>query len=103
MELLNYPVVRGRRRNFIIFGRVNYDYLKIYIYSNPSCRWFLEFARGNRWGYFPSVSGGWIITEEPFMESLSGVFDFLKLRVSWGKMVITIPSFNIFQPFLTKM
>jgi TonB-linked SusC/RagA family outer membrane protein len=68
------------------FGRVNYDYLKKYIFTLIlRADGSSNFARGNRWGYFPSVAGGWIITEEPFMESLNGVVDFLKLRVSWGQ------------------
>ena len=43
-----------------------------------------KFAKGNRWGYFPSVSAGWTISEEKFMESVKSWFDFLKIRVSWG-------------------
>ncbi len=44
-----------------------------------------KFAKGHRWGYFPSVSAGWTISEESFMKPLSSWFDFLKLRVSWGQ------------------
>lgn len=44
-----------------------------------------KFAKGNRWGYFPSVSAGWTISEEKFMESVKSWFDFLKIRVSWGQ------------------
>jgi TonB-linked SusC/RagA family outer membrane protein len=43
-----------------------------------------NFARGNRWGYFPSVSAGWVMTEEGFLQDNDFV-DFLKLRVSWGQ------------------
>ena len=42
------------------------------------------FARGHRWGIFPSVSAGWIMTNEPWMEGVKGL-DFLKLRASWGQ------------------
>ena len=38
-----------------------------------------------RWGYFPTVSGAWIVSEEPFFEKLSHVINFLKVRASWGK------------------
>lgn len=38
-----------------------------------------------RWGYFPSVSGAWVISEEPFFESLNNTVDYLKLRGSWGQ------------------
>lgn len=44
-----------------------------------------KFAPGKRWGYFPSVSAGWTISEEDFMKSTKSWMDFLKLRVSWGQ------------------
>ena len=44
-----------------------------------------KFAKGHRWGYFPSVSAGWTITEEKFMKSTASWLDFLKLRLSWGQ------------------
>mgnify|MGYP002516049303 FL=1 len=45
------------------------------------------FARGYRWGYFPSFSAGWVITNEDFFKGLGldGVLDFFKLRASWGQ------------------
>ena len=44
-----------------------------------------KFAKGHRWGYFPSISAGWTITEEKFMKSTASWLDFLKLRLSWGQ------------------
>ena len=44
-----------------------------------------KFAKGHRWGYFPSVSVGWTLTEEDFMKSAASWLDFLKLRLSWGQ------------------
>ena len=44
-----------------------------------------NFARGNRWGYFPSFSAGWVITNEKFMEGTRSWMDFLKIRASWGQ------------------
>lgn len=38
-----------------------------------------------RWGYFPSVSGAWVVSEEPFFEDLNNTVDYLKLRGSWGQ------------------
>jgi hypothetical protein len=38
-----------------------------------------------KWGYFPSIGAGWVISEENFMAD-AGVIDFLKLRASWGKL-----------------
>lgn len=43
-----------------------------------------RFAPGHRWGYFPSVSAGWRISEEPFFKPAKKVFDDVKLRVGWG-------------------
>ena len=44
-----------------------------------------KFAPGKRWGYFPSVSAGWTISEEDFMKSTKSWMDFFKVRVSWGQ------------------
>ena len=38
-----------------------------------------------RWGYFPSVSAGWTISEEPFFQGMKNVMNFAKLRASWGQ------------------
>lgn len=67
------------------FGRVNYDYKGKYLFE-ASGRYdgSSRFAEGQRWGFFPSVSGGWRISEEPFFAPLKGTFDNLKLRASYG-------------------
>lgn len=44
-----------------------------------------RFAKGHRFGTFPSVSAGWNISSEDFMESSKGWLDFLKIRASWGR------------------
>ena len=67
------------------FGRANYNFSDKYLvefnfrYDGSS-----RFARGNRWGFFPSVSAGWRLDRESFMRNL-GVISNLKLRGSWGK------------------
>ncbi|MGC3977538.1 MAG: TonB-dependent receptor [Paludibacteraceae bacterium] len=68
------------------FGRVNYNYQEKYLASLVlRSDGSSVFARGNRWGYFPSVSGGWVISNEDFWkEKIKGV-DFLKLRLSYGQ------------------
>jgi hypothetical protein len=43
-----------------------------------------KFAGNNRWGYFPSVGLGWVVSEEDFMKDQK-IFDNLKFRASWGK------------------
>ena len=68
------------------FGRANWNYDEKYmltaiIRADGSS----NFARGKRWGYFPSVSAGWVITNEKFMESTASWLDFLKIRASWGQ------------------
>ena len=68
------------------FGRLNYDYQEKYmatfiIRSDGSS----NFARGNRWGYFPSASAGWLVSNEDFMEDARDFVDFFKLRGSWGR------------------
>ncbi|MCR5312833.1 MAG: TonB-dependent receptor [Bacteroidaceae bacterium] len=44
-----------------------------------------RFADGHKWGTFPSVSGGWTISNEDFMDNTEDWLDFLKLRLSWGQ------------------
>ena len=67
------------------FGRINYDYQEKYLLSVILRRdGSSNFASGKRWGTFPSVSAGWVITNEPWAQGLSGL-DFLKIRGSWGQ------------------
>lgn len=78
------PWGMGRLASF--FGRVSYDYKNKYMLtavlrSDGSS----NFMRGHRWGYFPSVSAGWVMTEEPWMEGARNWMDFLKIRASWGQ------------------
>lgn len=68
------------------FGRVNYNYNETYLLSLVlRADGSSNFARGHRWGYFPSVSAGWVITNESFMEPTSDWLNFFKLRASWGQ------------------
>ena len=68
------------------FGRIGYNYKEKYM-LNATLRadGSSKFAAGNRWGYFPSVSGGWVMTNEEFLKSSENWMDFLKLRASWGQ------------------
>lgn len=69
------------------FGRINYDYKgKYLVEANARYDGSSRFARGNRWGFFPSFSAGWRLTEEPFAQPLKKVFNDIKLRGSWGKL-----------------
>lgn len=74
----------GRIASF--FGRINYNYDERYLLtaivrhdgSN-------NFARGHRWHTYPSVSAGWVLTNEKFMDKVTNVMNFFKLRASWGQ------------------
>lgn len=67
------------------FGRINYDYKGRYLLeANGRYDGSSRFASDNRWGFFPSVSAGWNIAREAFMENTSHIISSLKLRGSWG-------------------
>lgn len=66
------------------FARLSYDYKDKYLFS---ANWRMDgssrFGKDNRWGHFPSVSAGWIITKESFFPE-NQVADFIKIRGSYG-------------------
>lgn len=69
------------------FARVNYDYLGKYLFeANVRADASSRFAKGNRWGYFPSFSGAWRISEESFMSNTKSWLSNLKIRASWGQL-----------------
>lgn len=73
-------------RGMSYFGRLNYNYNETYMFSAIfRADGSSVFAPGHRWGYFPSFSAGWVISNEKFMEDLQGTVDFLKLRAGWGQ------------------
>lgn len=69
-------------------GRVTYDYAgKYYVEASGRRDASWKFAPGKRWGFFPSVSAGWRLSEEPFFKALNaGVISDLKLRASYGRL-----------------
>ncbi len=70
---------------FSWFGRANWDYESRYLLSATfRADGSSKFAAGNRWGYFPSISGAWRISGEPFMEGTKSWITDLKLRASYG-------------------
>ncbi|MCO4294242.1 TonB-dependent receptor [Solitalea sp. MAHUQ-68] len=66
------------------FGRINYAYKDTYL-LNASLRadGSSKYPSDNRWGYFPSIGVGWVISHEDFMKDVTWVND-LKFRGSWG-------------------
>lgn len=82
-QLTGEPIGESKLASF--FGRINYNYKEKYLFtatlrSDGSS----NFARGHRWGIFPSVSAGWVITNEKFIPN-NNWLDFFKLRGSWGQ------------------
>src|SRR5690606_623378 len=75
----------GRREfGFSYFGRVAYNYDSRYLlYATFRADGTNKYQE--RWGYFPTIGAGWVVSDESFMEN-NGIFDFLKLRGSWGKL-----------------
>ena len=68
------------------FFRANYNYKDTYLLTAT----FREdgssnFAKGHRWGFFPSASAGWIITNEPWMSWATDAMNYFKVRASWGR------------------
>lgn len=67
------------------FGRLDYSYGGKYFLTGSIRRdGSSRFGRGNQWGTFPSVSAGWLISDEPFFDSK--VFTNVKVRASWGQL-----------------
>jgi TonB-linked SusC/RagA family outer membrane protein len=80
------PVNQYRRASY--FGRVSYNFKEKYLFNGTLRRdGSSKFARGQRWGVFPSFSAGWVLSNEGFLEDsgVSGWLNFLKLRASWGQ------------------
>lgn len=99
MELTSYPYLDLGNANYLssggnaienayrsYFGRLMYNYKsKYFLQGNIRYDASSRFYEDYRWGAFPSFSGGWVITEEPFMGNLPAL-SFLKLRGSWGRL-----------------
>lgn len=74
----------SRYRSLSYFTRLNYNFADKYMLM------FTFRADGSskyneKWGYFPSIGAAWVVSQEPFMKN-QHVFDFVKLRASWGKL-----------------
>lgn len=72
-------------RNQGIAGRVTYDYDSRYFFEfNAGYNGSENFSPGRRFGFFPAVAGGWLVSEEKFWGRAKNVIDMLKLKASWG-------------------
>ena len=71
---------------FSLFGSTSYVYDNKYmVTANLRADASSRFSEKNRWGYFPSVSAGWKISDEDFLNDIDWLSN-LKLRASWGKL-----------------
>ena len=74
----------SRQYGLSYFGRIAYSYSDKYLlYATMRADGSSKYQQ--KWGYFPTVGAGWVISEEPFLKD-NKVIDFLKLRLSWGQL-----------------
>ena len=86
MSVGGQPEVRA---NMSYYGRLGWSYANRYfLQANFRADAYdsSKLDKNHRWGYFPSVSAGWTVSNEPFMQGVKQALDlsFLKLRASWG-------------------
>ncbi|MFG6685777.1 SusC/RagA family TonB-linked outer membrane protein [Mariniflexile sp. HNIBRBA6329] len=76
---------KSENKRMSYFGRLNYNFNEKYL-INATFRadGSSNFHPDNQWGYFPSISAGWIMSKEDFLSD-SNTFNFLKFRASWGQ------------------
>lgn len=68
------------------FARANYGFNSRYLLTATfRADASSNFGPNNKWGYFPSFSAGWVMSEEPFMKSLEGTLDWVKFRAGYGE------------------
>ena len=87
------------------FGRINYNYAsKYHLEANFRADASSRFSSENRWGYFPSFSAGWRLSEEAFMEDYRDAFNNVMIRGSWGLLgnqdALSGDGSNEFYPYL---
>ena len=85
-------------RTASFFGQASYNYKHRYLASATfRADGSTKFAPGKQWGYFPSVSGAWVISEEPFMKNIKWITN-LKLRAAIGLSGNNRISSDLWQP-----
>ena len=83
------------------FGRINYSLMDRYLLeANIRADASSRFYKDNRWGYFPSFSAGWRISQEEFMKNISWINN-LKIRASWGTLgnINNVGNYDYFQNY----
>lgn len=85
-----------------IAGRASYSFKSRYIAEfNFGYNGSENFAKGNRFGFFPSFAAGWIMSEENFMAPVRGVLSNLKFRASWG--LVGNDRFDVRFPYISSI
>ncbi len=80
------PSYENEHRLVSLFGRLQYDFDQRFLTQfTLRADGSSKFAEGNKWGYFPSGSIAWRLSNEKFFEGLKGTISDLKLRVSYGE------------------
>ncbi len=70
-----------------IMGQVQYDYNKKYLlYLSYRGDASSRFGKDSKWGYFPAIGTGWLVSDEKFMQNLKerNIINYLKIRATWG-------------------
>jgi len=83
-QLITATASKSEKTNASAIGRITYDFADKYLLTaNFRADASSNFGPGKRWGYFPSFSAGWRVSEESFLSGLPVIND-LKLRAGWG-------------------
>ncbi len=79
-----YTMVSTPNRTASFFGQANYNYMHKYLISGTlRADGSTKFAQGKQWGWFPSISGAWVVSQENFMKDIKWI-DQLKIRAAFG-------------------
>lgn len=84
-QIQSFNSAKTQGRNMAFLGSVHYLLLNRYVFD-ASARWdgSSRFGSANRWGFFPSLSGKWILSSEPWMKPTEKWLSELSLRAGWG-------------------
>lgn len=83
-EIITATAYKSEKANAAFIGRLNYDFAERYLLTaNFRADASSNFGPDSRWGFFPSFSAGWRVSEEAFMQDVDFIDD-MKLRAGWG-------------------
>lgn len=86
LDLNNTYTLEEGNKMMSYFFRGTYNYMSRYIFSlNFRADGSSRFSKNIRWGYFPSISAAWRVSDEQFMQGIKHIIDDMKFRASYGK------------------